>query len=313
MKSWWLAARVPGRKVEEGFFLGRAPGWVAVVTRVAPGCVALELCGSAFGQVPQTLNGPPVQVQPYVPEPGVPLFTINPGTVNPFSGVDGGGSSAQTGGDNSGGVDAGGTNTNATTGDYSGGGGAIGNSTVLGTMLAQPWGAAAVGNAQAVGVNPSALAATCVLESACQNVGGAGAQGVFQMYPAAFNEGLQTALAANPSLASQVVQGTTGRMDPATEAIAASGYLIQAAQSLESAGIVDPTVLQVRGYYNFGPAYGAQLAQASDNEPIANVLSGMSQSALAQNGILPGETVGQWRATVSSKIGNAANQSVVTS
>ena len=60
-------------------------------------------------------------------------------------------------------------------------------------------------------------------------------------------------------------------MDPATEAIAASGYLIQAVQNLQGAGVDDPTVLQVRGYYNFGPAYGAQLAQASDNEPIASV------------------------------------------
>jgi hypothetical protein len=287
----------------------------ALAAGAAPGCFALVLCGSAFGQVPQTLNGPPVQVRPYVPEPGVPLFTINPGTVNPFSEVDGSGTGAQT--NNSGGGDGtgagGATSADSTGGDYSSGVGAVGNSSVLGTMLAQPWGATAVGNAQALGVNPSALAATCVLESACQNVGGSGAQGVFQMYPAAFNEGLQTALAANPSLASQIVQGTAGRMDPATEGIAASGYLIQAAQSLESAGIADPTVLQVRGYYNFGPAYGAELAQASDNEPIANVLYGMSQSALAQNGILPGETVGQWRATVSSKLGNAANQSVVTS
>jgi hypothetical protein len=281
------------------------------------GGFAVGLSAMAYGQVPQTLNGPPVQVQPYVAEPGVPLFTINPGTVNPFSEVDGWGTGAQTGSDNSGGGDGtgagGGTSADSTGGGYSNGVGAVGNSTVLGTMLAQARGATAVGNAEALGVNPSALAATCVLERACQNVGGSGAQGAFQMYPAVFNEGLQTALAAIPSLASQVVQGTAGRMDPATEAIAASGYLIQATQSLQSAGIADPTVLQVRGYYNFGPAYGAELAEASDNEPIANVLYGMSQSALAQNGIVPGETVGQWRATVSSKIGNAANQSVVTS
>jgi hypothetical protein len=312
--KWWSVARFRQKNVE-GFLRGRGAGLAVLVTLASPNCVALELCSSAFGQVPQTLSGPPVQVQPYVPEPGVPLFTINPGTVNPFSGVDGTG--AQTDADNSGGGDGtgagGGTSADSTGQNYSNGVGAVGNSTVLGTILAQPWGLTAVGNALALGVNPSALAATCVLESACQNVGGSGAQGVFQMYPAAYNEGLQTALADNPSLASQVVQGTAGRMDPATEAIAASGYLIQAAQSLQSAGIADPTVLQVRGYYNFGPAYGAELAQASDNELIANVLYGMSQSALAQNGILPGETVGQWRATVSSKIGNAANQSVVTS
>ena len=100
--------------------------------------------------------------------------------------------------------------------------------------------------------------------------------------------------------------------DPTTEAIAASGYLMQAAQSLQSAGISNPSVLQVRGYYNFGPAYGAQLAAAPDSQAIATVLSGMSQSALTANGIAAGETVGQWRASVSAKIGNAAGQYVLS-
>jgi hypothetical protein len=281
-------------------------GIVAVAAAAATGGLAFE---SVFGQVPQSLNGAPVQVQPYVPEPGVPLITITPGTPFPIgAGTGSGGNGTEIGGEGTG-------NTSSVTG----GGGVgesgsenVGSSTALAAMLGTAWGAAAVANAQTVGVNASALAATCVLESGCQNVGGSGAQGVFQMYPAAFNEGLQTALAANPSLASQIVQGDAGRMDPATEAIATSGYLIQAVQNLQGAGIADPTVLQVRGYYNFGPAYGAQLAQASDSEPIASVLYGRSQSALAQNGIRQGETVGQWRATVSSKIGNAANQSVVT-
>ena len=244
-------------------------------------------------QQAMTLQGPPVQVQPYVSEPGVPLITINPGTPNPFTGADGNG-------------------TGTGTGDGGTGGGVVADSTPLSTMMGTNWGSTAIANAQSVGVNPSALAATCVLESGCQNVSTSGAQGVFQMYPAAFNEGLQTALAANPALASQIVQGSTGMNDPTTEAIAASGYLMQAAQSLQSAGISSPSVLQVRGYYNFGPAYGAQLAAAPDSQAIATVLSGMSQSALTANGIAAGETVGQWRASVSAKIGNAASQSVLS-
>jgi len=51
--------------------------------------VVIAACGAAIvlerqgiAQVPVTLNGPPVQVQPYVPEPGVPLITVNPGTPN---------------------------------------------------------------------------------------------------------------------------------------------------------------------------------------------------------------------------------------
>jgi hypothetical protein len=130
------------------------------------------------------------------------------------------------------------------------------------------------------------------------------------MYPGAYQEGLQTALAADPTLASQIVQGSAGMNDPATEAVAAAGYLMQAGQNLQAAGVSSPTVLDARGYYNFGPSYGSQLALADADEPIANVLSGMSQSALTENGISPGETVGAWRAAVSAKIGNTANQPI---
>ncbi len=259
--------------------------------------LVLNAADPVLAQQAMTLNGPPVQVQPYVSEPGVPLITVNPGTPNPFAGADG---------------DGAGTGTGTGTGDEGTSGGTVGDSTALSTMMGTDWGSTAIANAQSVGVNPSALAATCVLESGCQNLSTSGAQGVFQMYPTAFNEGLQTALAANPALASQIVQGSAGMNDPTTEAIAASGYLMQAAQSLQSAGISDPSVLQARGYYNFGPAYGAQLAAAPDSQPIATVLSGMSQSALTANGIGAGETVGQWRASVSTKIGNAAGQSVLS-
>ena len=48
-------------------------GIAALVCAVVASGLGLDLCESAFGQVPQSLNGAPVQVQPYVPEPGVPL------------------------------------------------------------------------------------------------------------------------------------------------------------------------------------------------------------------------------------------------
>ncbi len=304
------------KAVREGFLRSPRRRLVALVVATAGGGFALELCEGAYGQVPQTLNGPPVQVRPYVPEPGVPLITINPGTPNPFSGVDGAGAGNGLGGNSSAagdgtGVDSSGSG-DATGGDYSSdssGGGAVGNTTALSTMLGTSWGATAVANAQALGVNPSALAATCVLESGCQNVGGSGAQGVFQMFPAAFTEGVNAALAVDPSLASQIVQGDAGRMDPTTEAIAASGYLMQAVQNLQNAGITDPTVLQVRGYYNFGPKYGAQVATADGSMRLSSILPG---SFLSQNNISANMTVAQWRAAVSAKIGNAAGQSVVT-
>lgn len=267
--------------------------------------IAVGFVGSVGAQTPTTSDGPPPPVIPQVGELGMPNFTIPTGTANPFIGNDGGddrGSGTATGG----GSDA------ASGGD----GDNLGSSNVLNTMISQPWGIAAVNNAQALGVNPSALAATCVLESGCKNVGSGGsssATGAFQMMSATYNSMISAALAQNPGLASSIVPGAAGMIDPATESIAASEYLLQGAQTLQSAGISDPTVLQVRGYYNFGPGYAAQLASAPDDEPIANVLSGMSQSALTANGIAAGETVGQWRSAVSAKLGTAANQSVLAS
>jgi hypothetical protein len=236
--------------------------------------------GLAFGQVSATLDGAPVQVTPYVSEPGVPTITIPQGTANTLP------TGSGTGSDTS-------------------------NGDALDTMLAQSWGSSAIANAQALGLNPSALAATCVIESGCgANDGdGSGAQGPFQMYPAAFQEGLQTALAADPSLGSEIVQGSAGMNDPTTEAIAASGYLMQANQSLENAGISSPTVLDARSYYNFGPTAGTQIAQASDDDLMSEYVS---STALQANNISSTETVGQWKASVSSIVGNAANQSVLS-
>ena len=274
----------------------RSPAATGIALVVGAATLSLRMATAAFGQVPATLSGgPPVQVVPYVTEPGVPSITITPGTANPFSGADG------SGGDGSGGTNGGST------------GGNVGGSDALSTMMGTSWGNTAVSNSTAVGVNPSALAATCVLESGCSTPsGGSGAQGVFQMYPAAFQEGLQNALAADPSLASQIVQGSAGMNDPTTEAIAASGYLMQAAQSLQNAGISDPTVLQARGYYNFGPANGVQLATSSPDTLMSTAMPNVSQATLVANGVSPGETVGQWQASVSAKIGTAASQSVLT-
>ncbi len=242
----------------------------------------------ALAQVSATLDGAPVQVTPYVSEPGVPTISIPQGTLNTVP------SGSGTG-----------TGTDGTS--------PASSSDALDTMLAQSWGTSAIANAQALGLNPTALAATCVIESGCgADVGdGSGAQGVFQMYPAAFQEGLQTALAADPSLASEIVQGSAGMDDPATEAIAASGYLIEANQGLENAGISDPTVLDARAVYNFGPTNGVALATADPSELVADAMPNVSQATLSANGISPGETVAEYQASVTSKIGNAASQTVL--
>jgi hypothetical protein len=70
------------------------PGWPGVPQLVVAVCVtalSMEvLASAAFAQTISLLSsGPPVQVVPYVPEPGVSQLTITPGTANPFAGADG--------------------------------------------------------------------------------------------------------------------------------------------------------------------------------------------------------------------------------
>jgi hypothetical protein len=223
----------------------------------------------------------PTQVTPYAPEPGAPLI-LNQGT---------------------------GSTQSAPSGGSATGGGVVGGSDALNVMEGQSWGQQAELAAQALGLNPSALAATCVIESGCNSsaVNGS-AVGAFQMQPAAFQDGLNTALAADPALASEVVQGAAGMNDPVTEAIAASGYLMQANQALETQGVASPTVLDARAYYNFGPSTGSAIASAAPTDLMSSYLS---PTVMARNNISATETVAQWQASVSATIGNSAQQLVM--
>ena len=99
------------------------------------------------------------------------------------------------------------------------------------------------------------------------------------------HDGHQQGAQANPSLADSAVSGLAGKMDPATQSIAASQELKTAAQSLQASGIENPTVLDTRGYYNFGAKYGAVLAQASDNQNMAALMPTYSAKQLAANGV----------------------------
>lgn len=255
------------------------------------GCASALLCwgGVALADPePQTINGVPQQIIPQVGEVGLPAFSIPTGTVSLGS-------------------------TSPGTSSSGGGGGTSTNSDALDTMLGTSWGASAQQSAEALGVNASALAATCVVESGCQNVAGTGSiTGAFQMTAATYQSSLAAALAQDPSLAANIVPGLAGQNDPATQAIAAAEYLKQGAEYLESNGVANPTALQVRGYYNFGPANGAQLANADDDQLMSTVLPSVSSQTLTANGITPTETVGQWRASVAAKMGGAASQSVLT-
>jgi hypothetical protein len=261
---------------------------------------------AGVAQTPSTLSGgPPVQVVPYAPEPGVPLITISPGTANPFAGST----------DPSGGSAGSGPSDGSSDGTAPGGTGVGGP--VLNTLLNQSWGNTAVSEASSLGVNATALAAMCTMESQCTNIpnaSGGSATGPFQMLPSTFTAMYQAALQANPSLAAT----TTGSInDPASQAAAAAEYMAQIAQQEQAAGISNPTLTDVRAGYGFGNAYAVQIATALQNNPSAplgSILSGWSSSTYAANGLTPTTTVAQWAAGISSKIGTAAaNQPVLGS
>ncbi len=253
---------------------------------------AAQLGGSIPVQadpVPQTMNGVPLLPIPTFNEVGLPAFTMPTGTIS-----------------------TGDTTTTPPTG--TGGDGTSTGSDALDRMQTQSWGYAATASAESMGVNPSALAATCSIESNCQNIAartGSTVNGAFQMTDGTYTADINRALAENPSLAATVVPGLAGKMDPATEAVAAAQELKSIALNLQTAGIDNPTALDARGGYNFGAANAAPLAQAQDNQLMNQVLIGTSQSTMAANGVTPSTTVAQWRQAVSAKLGGAANQPVL--
>lgn len=186
-----------------------------------------------------------------------------------------------------------GTDPNITPASYNGSG--------TDAMAAQPWGQQASQYAQQMGVNPTVLAGVCQIESNCQNVAGSGTiSGPFQMSDGTYNQSIQQAIAQNPSLAGAVA----GKTDPATESIAAAQYLRNGATSLQASGIANPTGLDVRAYYNFGPSAGVNVANAPDGSAMAALLP--SGTNLAANGITPDMTVGQWRQMATMRMGTAA-------
>ncbi len=198
-------------------------------------------------------QGLPVQVHPTFPEPGLPAFSFPSGGDTLL-----GGSGA--------GADTGGVGSGVTTGVGAGTGG---TGAAYDTMMAQDWGSQAAGAAAAMGVSANALAATCMMELNCQNVGSttsvSNAAGAFQMISSTYTADINGAVAYNPDIAGSVVSGLAGRMDPVTEAYAASYELRTDAQLLQSRGVTsDPTVLDVRAIYQFGAGAGPGVASAAD-------------------------------------------------
>lgn len=293
---------------------GVVQGWTKAHTSAAILAVAV-LLGSGVataGVGPETLKGVPVLPVPVFEETGLPAFSMPVGaTALDASTPTGGAASTDSGTSTFGG----GTSTSGSaTGTGSSGDGS--DSTSMTSMMAKPWGDAASQNAQTVGITPVALAATCQIEaSGCQtNPASASTTitGTFQMLDSTYTSMINAAVAANPSLAANIVPGLAGKLDPATESIAAAEYLKQGAVSLQSNGISNPSVLDVRGYYNFGPGNAVAIANAPDGALMSSQVSGLSAAQFKSNGIDPATTtVGQWRASVTAKIGSSAATSSV--
>ena len=215
--------------------------------------VGVSAIGAAYADPSIVLpNGLPVQVHPTFSEPGLPAFSF------PIGG------SSSVGGSSSGAYDSGGSSGGSVS---SGGSGDAYN-----PMMAQDWGSQAGSAASAMGVSATALAATCVMELNCQNVGagaGSSAAGAFQMINSTYTADISGAVAYDPGIAGSIVSGLAGQMDPATEAYAASYELRSDALLLQSNGHPDPTVLDVRAVYQFGAGAGPAVATANDSANIA--------------------------------------------
>lgn len=191
------------------------------------------------------------------------------------------------------------------------------DSASLQKMYSASWGYQAGQNAETVGITSDALASACVLESGCQNqqsvAGKSGITGAFQMMQSTYDQEIAKAVAAHPELAEQVSSTSDGQHDPAVQAIAAAQYIKDGAESLQRNGVSNPNSVDVRGYYNFGPASGIALAKAADSDNMAATLKNnrLSAADLAKNGISLTETVGEWRSAVASKLGSSATNGVL--
>jgi hypothetical protein len=180
-------------------------------------------------------------------------------------------------------------------------------------LSSRSWGALAASNSAQIGVNPTALAATCVMESGCQNIGGPGSvSGAFQMTNATYTQDIKRALAQNPSLSGTIDTSLAGKMDPANQAIASAQDLKSAALSLQSSGISNPTFLDTRAIYQWGAGPGPQVAASSSEANLSQILAPYYSAAqMAGNGVNSSTTVGQWRQVIINKVGSAANQQIL--
>ena len=85
------------------------------------------------------------------------------------------------------------------------------------------------------------------------------------MQPAAFQDGLQLHWRPTRALASQIVQGSAGHERPDNGGHRGIGLFDAGEHGVDqAAGVTNPTVLDARAYYNFGPNAGCGNGAGAD-------------------------------------------------
>jgi len=249
------------------------------------GCVLMF--GIAAAQTNPTLVNPggiPSQIVPTYGEVGI--------TWGGFSG----GSNVANGGES-------GTSP-SNTGITNPGGYQPGSSTALNAMRATDYDSTAETVAQQQGVSVESVAAVGQAESGFRNVptgnGSSSATGPWQFTASTFQ-----------AVSNKYALGYTAAdiTNPQAQATEVSYLMRDNARAVSQVTGQPATTLQAYGGWVFGASPGAQIAAVSPETPLDQIVSAQ---ALANNG-MSSWTAGQFRQVMTSRLGAAANQPVLTS
>lgn len=179
---------------------------------------------------------------------------------------------------------------------------AVGGGSRLDLLASREWGDAAFAAADRAGITRESMASACYVESNCTDVAAR---------PRGTIEGpWQVKASTGEAAAARAGLSGYDNSDPAQQAAAAAEEMRSIGTRLQNAGI-QPTALNVRAGYQFGPGYAVALNTASPDTPMSAVLTSYGPDVLKANGVA-NMTVGQWRASVANRLGAGANTSIFT-
>lgn len=263
--------------------------------RAWPVVAALWACGAAAQgiAVPQ---GVAPQIVPMDLEPGGVAFSMDGAGGGAFMEGAGGGQAAAAqpaaAAPAAGGAAAGGTAAQGQS-----------DTPQLATLARQSYGAAAIGDAQTIGVNPATTAAFANAESRFRNVpaanGSTSANGVWQVTNGTWND----TVARN-----DLGYTSADRSDPEAQAVVANRVIRQYAAATQNAIGRPATTSDTYASYVYGPSIGPRIITASDETPMRNIVP---EQSLRNNG-MANFTAGQFRSYSQNALGPAASQVVLT-